>query len=77
MKTTIDKAGRVVVPKVLRDEVGLTAGEVDIVVDGAGLRIEVQPRARLVEEDGVLIVAGAGENLTDEMLDRLRRADQK
>jgi AbrB family looped-hinge helix DNA binding protein len=77
MKTTIDRAGRVVVPKALRDQVGITAGEVNIFVDGAGLRIEIEPRARLVEEDGVLVVEGVGQHVTDEMLDRLRRADQK
>ena len=41
MRTTIDKAGRIVVPKSLRDQVGLTAGEVEISVEGAAIRIDV------------------------------------
>lgn len=42
MRTTIDGAGRVVIPKALRDEAGLAAGvEVDVQVrDG---RIELEP----------------------------------
>ena len=40
MRTTIDKAGRVVIPKPLREQVGLAEGEVELVVDGAGVRIE-------------------------------------
>ena len=40
MRTTIDKAGRVVIPRPLRDLVGLSEGEVEISCDGAGIRIE-------------------------------------
>ena len=39
MRTTIDKAGRLVIPKGLRERIGLTAGEVDVYVDGATLRV--------------------------------------
>lgn len=60
METTIDSAGRIVVPKPLRDALGLTAGStVDISRYGAGLQIVPAGRtARLVEEDGVPVVAG-------------------
>ena len=41
MRTTIDKAGRVVIPAGIRDRAGLTAGsEVEITVDDLGIRIE-------------------------------------
>ena len=41
MRTTIDKAGRVVIPAGIRDRAGLTAGsEVEITVDDLGVRIE-------------------------------------
>jgi AbrB family looped-hinge helix DNA binding protein len=41
MRTTIDKAGRVVIPAGLRDRVGLTAGsEIEITADELGIRIE-------------------------------------
>ena len=41
MRTTIDKAGRVVIPAGIRDRAGLTAGsEVEITADELGIRIE-------------------------------------
>jgi AbrB family looped-hinge helix DNA binding protein len=41
MRTTIDKAGRIVIPAGLRDRAGLTAGsEVEITEDDVGVRIE-------------------------------------
>ena len=41
MKTTIDKAGRVVIPAAIRDRAGLTPGtELDITVDEFGVRLE-------------------------------------
>lgn len=60
METTIDSVGRIVVPKSLRDALGLTAGSrVDISRYGAGLQLVPSGRtARLVEEDGALVVAG-------------------
>ncbi len=77
METTIDAAGRVVIPKRLRDRLGLTAGtRIDIVEDGAGLRIELPASGKLIEVDGHLLIDG-GEGLTDEMLRELRLADQR
>lgn len=60
METTIDSAGRIVVPKPLRDALGLTPGSVvDISRYGAGLQITPGGRtARLVERDGVLVFTG-------------------
>jgi AbrB family looped-hinge helix DNA binding protein len=51
MRTTIDAAGRMVVPKPLRDELGFTAGvELDArVVDG---RLEVVVPSRVRMEEG-------------------------
>jgi len=41
MTTTIDKAGRVVIPAVVREQMGLSAGtELEITVDDFGLRLE-------------------------------------
>lgn len=60
METTIDSVGRIVVPKPLRDALGLTAGStVDISRYGAGLQIVPGGRAaRLVDESGTLVVTG-------------------
>ncbi len=51
MKTTIDKAGRVVIPAVLRDRAGLVAGtEIEVTFDDSALRLErVAPGPRLVK----------------------------
>lgn len=60
MRTTIDSVGRVVVPKALRDALGLTPGSVlDLSRYGAGLHLVPAGRpARLVEEGGVLVATG-------------------
>ena len=51
MRTTIDKAGRVVIPAALRERAGLTPGaELEISEDETGLRLErVAPGPRLVK----------------------------
>ena len=51
MKTTIDKAGRVVIPAALRERAGLIAGaEIEITLDDSALRLErVAPAPRLVK----------------------------
>jgi AbrB family looped-hinge helix DNA binding protein len=50
MRTTIDKAGRVVIPAAVRERIGLSPGsEIEIVEEGSGLRLErVAPGPRLV-----------------------------
>lgn len=60
MRTTIDALGRVVVPKPLRDALGLLPGStLDVSAYGAGLQLVPAGRtARLVEEDGVLVATG-------------------
>jgi len=60
MKAVVDSVGRIVVPKQLRDELGLRAGStVEISRYGAGLQLIPSSRtARLEEEDGVLVATG-------------------
>lgn len=60
MKTSIDSVGRIVVPKVLRDALGLTPGStVDISRYGGGLQLIPTGRsARLIDESGVLVATG-------------------
>ena len=51
MRTTIDKAGRVVIPAAVRDKAGLTPGtELEITVDDTGVRMErIAPGPKLVK----------------------------
>lgn len=57
-RTTVDRGGRVVVPKELRLMVGIRPGcEVELSLDGTGLKIEVPfDGPDLVEEDGRLVI---------------------
>jgi AbrB family looped-hinge helix DNA binding protein len=77
MKATIDKAGRLVIPKALRDSLGIVPGEVEVVPDGAGLRIEPLADDQLEDEDGLLVIPAAGVALSDELVRALRDADQR
>jgi AbrB family looped-hinge helix DNA binding protein len=77
MKATIDKAGRLVLPKPLRDRIGLTPGNVNVVVDGAGLRIEPISGDDVEEQDGRLVVPPSGATIDDELVQALRSADQR
>lgn len=57
MKTTIDHAGRLVIPKALREQAGLKAGmELDVNFRDGGIEITV-PEAKgcLVREGGLLV----------------------
>jgi AbrB family looped-hinge helix DNA binding protein len=77
MRTTIDKAGRLVIPKSLREQSGITPGEVEISLDGAALRIESVAADDLVEEDGILLLPSGGRDLDAEAVRELRLADQR
>jgi len=60
MHATVDSVGRILVPKALRDALGLRPGStVDISRYGEGLTLIPAGRtARLVEEGGVLVATG-------------------
>jgi AbrB family looped-hinge helix DNA binding protein len=77
MRTTIDKAGRLVIPKSLRDRLGLQAGEVEITAEGASLRVEPVFDNSLVERGGRLVIPASDFLLTDEFVYELKSADQK
>jgi hypothetical protein len=78
MRTSIDRAGRLVVPRALRSQVGLIdGGEVEIAVDGASIRIDAVPGTDLVDEDGFLVIPSTGVTLDDASVRELRLADQR
>ena len=68
-----DQAGRVVIPKQLRERVGLRPGE----VEGSGLRIELPAEDALEDSGGRLVIGAAGTPVSDELVRSLRDADQR
>lgn len=77
MRSTIDKAGRVVVPKQLRDLAGLVPGEVEITVDGSGLHLEPVAGAGVVEEAGRTVIPAGGAEIDDDLVLTLRDAGRR
>lgn len=78
MKTTIDAAGRVVIPRAIRERIGIYgATDVEIEVDGAGVRIEPASLGDLVEEGGRVVIPPSGGVVTAEAIERLRDAERR
>lgn len=77
MRTTIDKAGRLVIPRPLRDRIGLAGGgEVELELDGAAIRIEPVGGSGLREEGGLLLIPASGTLLTAAAVRELIDADR-
>lgn len=73
MRATIDGAGRLVVPKRLRDELGFAAGtELELAVVNGALEVRVPSRVRIADgPHGLRFVADAADQLTDEQVREL------
>ncbi|MGE5310524.1 MAG: AbrB/MazE/SpoVT family DNA-binding domain-containing protein [Nitrospirota bacterium] len=68
METNLDRFGRVIIPKKVRDKLGLRPGAVlEVHQQGEGVLLKpLQEEPRLLERDGVLVVRGkASGDLTE------------
>lgn len=77
IETTIDSAGRLVIPKAIRQRAGLRP-DVPIIVELRDGLVEIRPRPRdveLVERDGVMVAIARedGEALTVDGVEGTRR----
>lgn len=77
MKATIDKAGRLVIPKPLRDQLGLRPGVVEVVPAGTGLHVEPLAGEALEERSGRMVIPASGVTITDDDVRALRDAGQR
>jgi AbrB family looped-hinge helix DNA binding protein len=60
METTIDRFGRIVIPKDVRDDMGLEAGAV-LQIEKEGEKIVLQPvqgEPKVMEKKGILVFTG-------------------
>jgi AbrB family looped-hinge helix DNA binding protein len=74
MRTTIDSAGRIVVPKRLRDEMGVQPGQVlELEIRDGRLQIEIAPSNIRLERRSRGPVAVADENLPTLTADMVRQ----
>jgi len=77
MRTTIDKAGRLVIPRSLRDRIGLVGGgEVELELDGAAVRIEPVVGSELREDGGLLFIPATGTPFNGAAVHELIDADR-
>jgi AbrB family looped-hinge helix DNA binding protein len=75
MRTTIDGAGRVVVPKAIRDELSLVAGqELEIRARDGLIEMDVPSVAVRLEERSGVVVAVPEQELPPLTADEVRRA---
>lgn len=65
------------IPKTLRDRLGLRPGAVEVRADGAGLRVEPLAVESLDQRGGRLVIPPTGTDIDDDTVRWLRDGDQR
>lgn len=65
------------IPKPLRDRLGLRPGVVEVVADGAGLRVEPIADESLIARGERLVIPASGAPIDDDLVRALRDGDQR
>lgn len=65
------------IPKSLRDSLGLRAGVVEVRAEGTGIRVDVPAEETLDERGGRLVIPASQTRVDDDFVRSLRDAGQK
>lgn len=65
------------IPKALRDRLGLRPGTVEVHADGTGIRVEPLAGESLEERGGRLVIPPSGMPIDDDTVRALRDADRQ
>lgn len=65
------------IPKPLRDQLGLRPGEVELTADGMALRVEPISADAVEERGGRLVIPASGNLVSSDEVQALRDADQR
>jgi bifunctional DNA-binding transcriptional regulator/antitoxin component of YhaV-PrlF toxin-antitoxin module len=66
-----------VIPKSLRDSLGLRPGAVEVHADGSGIRVEPLAVESLEERGGRLVIASGGDTIDDDAVRALLEAGRR
>jgi len=73
----MDKSGRIVIPRALRNRLGLAPGaDVHIEVEGSGLRIEPVAGTTLEEKKGYLVIPKSATRIDSALVQKMIDADR-